>query len=74
WFMLPVEIGLLILTTSAALPLLILLAGFVLATQKGRRALLSTDPLYAAVVVFVVVLPYLVWVLRADVTVLPSLP
>lgn len=74
WFMLPVEIGLLILTTSAALPLLILLAVFVLATQKGRRALLSTDPLYAAVVVFVVVLPYLVWVLRADVTVLPSLP
>lgn len=74
WFMLPVEIGLLILTTSAALPLLVMLAVFVLATQKGRRALVSTDPLYAAVVVFVVVLPYLVWLLRADAMTLPSLP
>ena len=74
WFMLPVEIGLLFLTTSAALPLLVMLAVFVLATHKGRRALLSTDPLYAAVVVFVVVLPYLVWLLRANVAMLPSLP
>ena len=32
----------------AALPLLVMLAVFVLATHKGRRALLSTDPLYAA--------------------------
>ena len=74
WFWLPIEIGLLILTTSAALPLLALLAVFVLATPKGRRALLSTDPLYAAVVVMVLVLPYVIWLIRANALALPSLP
>jgi hypothetical protein len=74
WFWLSIEIGLLILTTSAALPLLALLAVFVLATPKGRRALLSTDPLYAAVVVIVMVLPYWIWLIRADALTLPSLP
>lgn len=74
WFLLPVEIGLLLLTTSASIPLLVLLAGFVLATQKGRRAMMSADPLYAAAVVVVLVLPYVIWLLRADVAVLPSLP
>jgi hypothetical protein len=74
WFLLPVEIGLLLLTTSASIPLLVLLAGFVLATQKGRRAMMSTDPLYAAIVVAVLVLPYVIWLLRADAVALPSLP
>jgi hypothetical protein len=74
WFLLPVEIGLLLLTTSASIPLLLLLAGFVLATQKGRRAMMSADPLYAAVVVVVLVLPYVIWLLRADAVVLPTLP
>ncbi|MCR6732941.1 MAG: glycosyltransferase family 39 protein [Afipia sp.] len=74
WFLLPVEIGLLLLTTSAAIPLLMLLAGFVLATGKGRRALASADPLYAAIVILVLVLPYVIWLWRADAVVLPSLP
>lgn len=74
WFLLPVEIGLLLLTTPASIPLLVLLAGFVLATQKGRRAMMSADPLYAAIVLAVLVLPYVIWLLRADAAVLPSLP
>ena len=74
WFLLPVEIGLLLLTTPASIPLLVLLAGFVLATRKGRRAMTSADPLYAVVVLVVLVLPYLIWLLRADAVVLPSLP
>ncbi|MES2750451.1 MAG: glycosyltransferase family 39 protein [Pseudomonadota bacterium] len=74
WFALSIEIGLLLLTTSAAIPLLALLAGFVLATARGRRALASTDPLYAAIVVAVLVLPYAVWLLRADAIMLPPLP
>lgn len=74
WFLLPIEIGLLLLTTSAAIPLLALLGGFILATQKGRRALASTDPLYAAVVVVVLVLPYAVWLLRAGIQGVPPLP
>lgn len=74
WFLLPVEIGLLLLTTPAAVPLLTLLAIFVAATQRGRRALASTDPLYALVVVVVMVMPYAVWLLRAGTPALPPLP
>jgi vacuolar-type H+-ATPase subunit I/STV1 len=73
WAALSVEIGLLVLTTSAALPLLTMLAVFVLATQKGRRALASMDALYAAIVTLVLVLPYLVWLIRADMVLLPAL-
>ena len=74
WFLLPVEIGLLLLTTPAAIPLLALLALVAASTARGRRAFASTDPLYAAVVVIVLVLPYAVWWLRADTTALPPLP
>jgi hypothetical protein len=74
WFALSIEIGLLLLTTPAALPLLALLAMFTLATAKGRRALASADPLYAALVVGVLVLPYAVWLLRADALALPQWP
>lgn len=74
WALLPVEIGLLVLTTSAALPLLTMLAVFVLATPKGRRALASMDTLYAAIVTAVVLLPYVIWLIRVDTLTLPSLP
>lgn len=74
WFALSIEIGLLLLTTPAALPLLALLAVFALATAKGRRALACADPLYAALVVAVLVLPYAVWLTRADALALPPWP
>lgn len=74
WVALPVEIGLLVLTTSAAVPLLAMLAVFVLATPKGRRALASMDTLYAAIVAAVLVLPYVIWLIRIDTLTLPSLP
>jgi hypothetical protein len=74
WFALSIEIGLLLLTTPAALPLLALLAVFALATVRGRRALACADPFYALVVVVVLVLPYAVWLVRADALVLPQWP
>jgi 4-amino-4-deoxy-L-arabinose transferase-like glycosyltransferase len=74
WFALPVAAGLLLLTTSAAIPLLALLVVFMAATAKGRHALASSDPFYALVVTAVVVLPYAVWWLRADAAGLPALP
>lgn len=74
WVLLPVETGLLLLTTPASIPLLVLLAGFVLATQKGRRAVTSADPPYAAIILVVLVLPYVFWLWRADAVALPSLP
>src|SRR6202166_2830007 len=76
WFAWSIEAGLLLLTTSAAIGLLlmVLLVGFALATARGRRTLISFDPLFALLVIVVLVLPYLVYLIRADVSVLPPLP
>ncbi|MGZ3353186.1 MAG: glycosyltransferase family 39 protein, partial [Xanthobacteraceae bacterium] len=43
WFAWSIEAGLLLLTTSAAPFLLLLVAGFALATERGRRTLMSFD-------------------------------
>jgi 4-amino-4-deoxy-L-arabinose transferase-like glycosyltransferase len=65
WFLLSIEIGLLCLTIQSALLLVAILAVFALATQRGRQALKSLDPLFAALVVFVMVLPYGIWLTHA---------
>ncbi|MDE5455552.1 hypothetical protein GWE18_22455 [Bradyrhizobium sp. CSA112] len=74
WFAWSIEAGLLLLTTSAAPGLLLLLAGFAVATARGRRVLMSLDPLYALLVIAVLVLPYLIWLLRADALAMPPWP
>jgi hypothetical protein len=74
WFAWSIEAGLLLLTTSAAIGLLLLVAGFAVATVRGRRMLMSFDPLYALLVIVVLVLPYLVWLIRADTLALPQWP
>ena len=74
WFAWSIEAGLLLLTTSAAIWLLLLIAGFALATERGRRTLKSLDPLFALSVIVVLVLPYLVWLIRADALALPRWP
>src|SRR5450432_433369 len=74
WFAWSIEAGLLLLTTSAAPGLLLLVAGFAVATARGRRTLMSFDPLYALLVIVVLVLPYLVWLIRADTLALPQWP
>ena len=74
WFAWSIEAGLLLLTTSAALGLLLLVVGFALATARGRRMLMSFDPLFALLVILVLALPYLIWLIRADGVVLPQWP
>ena len=74
WFALSIEAGLLLLTTHAAVLLLVLLLGFMLATVRGRRALASVDPWFALAVMLVLVLPYLVWLFRSTALQLPPLP
>ncbi|MGH6750720.1 MAG: glycosyltransferase family 39 protein, partial [Bradyrhizobium sp.] len=74
WFAWSIEAGLLLLTISAAIGLLLLIVGFFVATARGRRLLMSLDPLYALLVIVVLVLPYLIWVVRADVLAMPPLP
>jgi hypothetical protein len=74
WFAWSIEAGLLLLTSSAAIGLLLLVAGFAFATARGRRVLRSFDPPFAILVVIVLALPYLIWLLRADALALPPLP
>ena len=74
WFAWSIEAGLLLLTTSAAIGLLLLVAGFALATRRGRRTLMSFDPLFALLVIVVLALPYLIWLIRADAVALPPWP
>jgi Dolichyl-phosphate-mannose-protein mannosyltransferase len=74
WFAWSIEAGLLLLTTPAALGMLLLLAGFAVATPRGRRVLMSLDALYALLVIAVLVLPYLIWLLRADALAMPPWP
>jgi hypothetical protein len=66
WFALSVEAGLLLLTTPAAVGLLLALVVFALATERGRIALESVDWLFALLVIVVLALPYLIWLARAD--------
>jgi hypothetical protein len=74
WFAWSIEAGLLLLTTSAAIGLLLLVVGFAIATVRGRRTLMSLDPLYALLVIVVLALPWLIWLLRADVLTMPPWP
>jgi hypothetical protein len=71
WFAWSIEAGLLLLTSSAAPGLLLLLIAFALATKRGRLTLLSFDPAFAVLVIVVLALPYLVWLVRADIPLLP---
>src|ERR1700726_531475 len=74
WFAWSIEAGLLLLTSSAAIGLLALVAGFALATARGRRMLRSFDPLFALLVIIVLALPYILWLIRADTLVSPHWP
>src|ERR1700736_1622979 len=74
WFAWSIEAGLLLLTTPAAIGLLALIAGFALASTRGRRTLMSFDPVFALLVIIVLALPYIVWLIRADALVLPHWP
>jgi hypothetical protein len=74
WFAWSIEAGLLLLTTPAAIGLLILVAAFALATARGRRTLKSFDPLFALLVIVVLALPYLIWLIRADTLTMPPWP
>jgi len=65
WFALSIEIGLLFLTTAMAPVLLLLLVIFALATARGRAALHSIDPLFGALVIAIIALPYMIWRARS---------
>src|ERR1700680_4692110 len=74
WFAWSIEAGLLLLTISASIGLFLLVAGFALPTVRGRRMLMSFDPVFALLVIIVLALPYIVWLIRADALVSPHCP
>src|SRR5262249_14328284 len=67
WFMLALQLGLLLLTTYAGLILVFAIFVFLAATRRGRRALRSAEPWLASIVIVAVLFPHLIWLdLAAD--------
>ncbi len=61
WFVLAFDLGLLLLTTYAGLILFVCLMLFLCATERGRAALRTVEPWFAAIVVAVLLFPHLIW-------------
>jgi hypothetical protein len=64
WFALSIEVGLLLLTSYAALLLVGLLVLFTLITRRGRQMLRTVDPWYSLVVIAALVFPHALWAVR----------
>jgi hypothetical protein len=61
WFLLALQLGLLLLTTYAGLVLIFTIFVFLAVTRRGRRALRSADPWLASIMIVVVLFPHLIW-------------
>ncbi len=61
WFLLAVDLGLLLLANYVGLILMALMGPFVLATPRGREALAHPEPWIALVLFVLVVVPHLAW-------------
>ncbi len=61
WFMLAIELGLLLLTSYAGLILLVLLVAFSIINERARSAFKFAEPWIAILFVLFVLAPHLVW-------------
>ena len=61
WFLLAVDLGLLLLTSYAGLVLLVLFAVFTPQTARGREAFMHAEPWIAIVLLAVVIFPHGAW-------------
>jgi Dolichyl-phosphate-mannose-protein mannosyltransferase len=61
WFLLALDLGLLLLASYVGLILIALMAAFTFATRRGRDALLHPEPWIAVLPLIIVVFPHLVW-------------
>jgi 4-amino-4-deoxy-L-arabinose transferase-like glycosyltransferase len=61
WFLLALDLGLLLLTTYAGLILFACMMIFLWTTDRGRAALTTIEPWFAAIVVAVLLFPHLIW-------------
>jgi Dolichyl-phosphate-mannose-protein mannosyltransferase len=65
WLVLGLDLGLLLLTSYAGLILLVVLAGFTLATAPGRASLTNLEPWLGGMIAVLIVFPHLMWIDRA---------
>jgi len=61
WFLLALDLGLLLLTSYIGLILLLLLVLFSVATSRGRHALLHAEPWISALLLAIIVFPHAWW-------------
>ena len=61
WFLLAVDLGLLLLASYVGLILIALLLVFTLAAPRGRSALLNPEPWIALLLFIIVIFPHLAW-------------
>jgi hypothetical protein len=61
WFLLALDLGLLLLASYVGLILIALMAVFTLATSRGRRAFLNPEPWMAMLLLVIVVFPHAAW-------------
>lgn len=73
WFLLGVDLGLLLLTHYAGIVLVVLLVVFTPLTARGRRALAHPEPWLAMVLLAVVIVPHAAWLFQSRALVLPTL-
>ncbi len=72
WFLLALDLGLLLLTTYVGVILLALLVVFTLATARGRRALIYVEPWLALLLFVIVAAPHAAWLYAMRDTVLTA--
>jgi hypothetical protein len=65
WFLLALDLGLLLLASYAGLILLALMTVFTLAAPRGRRALFNSEPWIASLLFIIVIFPHLAWLENA---------
>ncbi len=65
WFLLALDLGLLLLANYVGLILVALLVVFTLASARGRRALLDPEPWIALLLLAIVVFPHIAWLKTA---------
>jgi hypothetical protein len=65
WFLLALDLGLLLLASYAGLILLALMMVFTLAVPRGRQALLNPEPWIALLLFVIVIFPHLAWLQQA---------
>ncbi len=61
WFLLALDLGLLLLASYVGLLLLVLLIVFTLATARGRQAASNPEPWLALLPFFIIIFPHLAW-------------